>query len=106
MLNRFGVRGRLLLSFFGISAFAVFAAATAMYSFLEVGNALERIIQFRVPSAIAALQLSRQVERIVAAAPALLTVTTAPERERVSGMISAEVDRLDSLLGDLERRGQ
>jgi HAMP domain-containing protein len=58
-----------------------------------------------VPSAIAALQLSRHVERIVAAAPALLTVTTAPEHERVSGMISAEVDRLDSLLGDLEHRG-
>ena len=105
MFTRLGVRGRLLLSFFGISSFAVFAAATAMYSFLEVGNALERIIQFRVPSAIASLQLSRQAERIVAAAPALLTVTEAPEQERVSGMISAEVDRLDSLLSDLERRG-
>ena len=105
MFTRLGVRGRLFLSFFGISAFAVFAAATAMYSFLEVGNALERIIQFRVPSAIASLQLSRQAERIVAAAPALLTVTTAPEHERMSGMISAEVARLDGLLSDLERRG-
>jgi adenylate cyclase len=104
MFTRLGVRGRLLLSFFGISAFAVIAAATAMYSFLEVGKALERIIEFRVPSAIASLQLSRQAERIVAVAPALLTVTTAPEHERVSGMISAEVDRLDSLLSDLERR--
>ena len=104
MFTRLGVRGRLLLSFFGISAFAVIAAATAMYSFLEVGKALERIIEFRVPSAIASLQLSRQAERIVAAAPALLTVTTAPEHERVSGMISAEVGRLDSLLSDLERR--
>ncbi|HXV23458.1 MAG TPA: adenylate/guanylate cyclase domain-containing protein [Alphaproteobacteria bacterium] len=105
MFARLGVRGRLLLSFFGISAFAVIAAATAMYSFLEVGKALERIIEFRVPSAIASVQLSRQAERIVAAAPALLTVTTAPEHERVSGMIFTEVDRLDSLLNDLERRG-
>jgi len=105
MVTRFGVRGRLFLSFFGISALAVVAAATAMYSFLQVGNALERIIQFRVPSAIASLQLSRQAERIVAAAPALLTVTTASEHDRVSGMISAEVDRLDSLLSDLEGRG-
>ena len=63
MFTRLGVRGRLLLSFFGISAFAVIAAATAMYSFLEVGKALERIIEFRVPSAIASLQLSRQAER-------------------------------------------
>src|SRR6476659_4465822 len=104
MFTRLGVRGRLLLSFFGISAFAVIAAATAMYSFLELGKALERIIEFRVPSAIASLQLSRQAERFVAAAPALLTVTTAPEHERVSTMISAEVNRLDSLLSDLERR--
>ena len=105
MFSHLGVRGRLFLAFFGISAFAVLAAATAMYSFLEVGNALERIIQFRVPSAIASLQLSRQAERIVAAAPALLTVTTPTEHDRVSGTISAEVDRLDGLLSDLERRG-
>jgi class 3 adenylate cyclase len=104
MFTRLGVRGRLLLSFFGISAFAVIAATTAMYSFLQVGKALERIIEFRVPSAIASLQLSRQAERIVAAAPALLNVTTTPEHKRVSGMIFAEVDRLDSLLSDLERR--
>jgi len=100
-----GVRGRLLLAFFGISAFTVIAAATAVYSFLEVGNAVERVIQLRVPSAIASLQLSRQAERIVAAAPALLAVTTTPERERAFGIISAEVDRLESLLRDLEQRG-
>ena len=96
MFGRFGVRGRLLLSFFGISAFAVIAAATAMYSFLEVGNALERIIQSRVPSAIASLQLSRQAERIVAAAPALLTVNTAAEHDSGAGRSSAETDRLDA----------
>jgi adenylate cyclase len=100
-----GVRGRLFLAFFGISAFTVIAAATAVYSFLVVGNALERVIQLRVPSAIASLQLSRQAERIVAAAPALLTVTTTPERKRAFGAISAEVDRLESLLRDLEQRG-
>ena len=100
-----GVRGRLLLAFFGISASTVIAAATAVYSFLVVGNALERVIQLRVPSAIASLQLSRQAERIVAAAPALFTVTTTPERERAFGIISAELDRLESLLRDLEQRG-
>ena len=100
-----GVRGRLFLAFFGISAFTVIAAATAVYSFLVVGNALERVIQLRVPSAIASLRLSRQAERIVAAAPALFTVTTTPELERAFGIISAEVDRLESLLRDLEQRG-
>jgi hypothetical protein len=46
MFTRLGVRGRLFLSFCAISAFAVIAAATAMNSFLEVGKALERIIDF------------------------------------------------------------
>ena len=40
MLERLGVRWRLLLAFFGISAFAVIAAAAAMYSFAEVGKLL------------------------------------------------------------------
>ncbi len=43
MGDRLGVRGRLLMAFFGISAFAVLAAAAAMHSFLEVGNALDKI---------------------------------------------------------------
>ncbi len=36
MFSRMGVRGRLLLSFVGISGFAVLAAAAAMYSFVAV----------------------------------------------------------------------
>ena len=76
-----------------------------MYSFLKVGNALERIMQCRVPSAIASLQLSRQAERIVPAAPAILNVSTESEHKKVSEMISGEIDRLDSLLRDLKRRG-
>src|SRR5262249_23468983 len=66
---------------------------------------LERVVEFRVPSAIASLQLSRQAERIVAAAPALFTVATAPERKRAFDNISADVDRLESLLRDLQQRG-
>ena len=72
------VRWRLLLAFLGISAFAVLAAATGTYAFRQMTNVLERITEQRVPSALAALDLSRQAERIVAAAPTLLT--RAPRR--------------------------
>ena len=75
-LQRFGVRWRLLLAFFGVSAFAVIAAAAAMYSFAEVGKLLARITEERVPPALASLELSRQAERIVTAAPAFLAATT------------------------------
>ena len=37
-----GVRWRLLLAFFGISAFALLAAAAAMWAFMELGRVVER----------------------------------------------------------------
>jgi adenylate cyclase len=103
MLRKLGVRGRLLLAFFGISAFAVFAAVAALYSFLQVGRALDRITAQRVPPALASLELSGQVERIVAAAPALLTVTSAAQHEHLSKTIATEVEHLTRLVADLER---
>ena len=102
MHDRLGVRGRLLMAFFGISAFAVLAAAAAMYSFLEVGKALDRITQQRVPTALSSLEISRQAERIVAVAPALLTISTPTQREQLSAKIAAEIERLDALLSDLQ----
>jgi len=102
MFERLGVRGRLLIAFFGISAFAVLAAAAAVYSFLAVGSVLDRITRQRVPSALGSLEISRQAERIVAAAPALLAVKTSAEREELSSSIAAEVRLLEELVAKLQ----
>ena len=101
MLRRLGVRGRLLLAFVGISAFAVIAAAAAMYSFAEVAAVLDRITRQRVPAALASLKLSRQAEQLVTAAPALLVVTSRSQQEEVSASIAAEVERLGQQLEDV-----
>ena len=98
-----GVRGRLLLAFFGISGFALLGAMTAIYSLGRIGEAVDGITQERVPTALASQELSRQAERIVAAAPALLTVTTEAEHEESSQGILTEVDALNTLLADLKR---
>ena len=100
-----GVRGRLFLAFLGISAFAVFAAAAAMYAFLQIGVALDQITQKRVPAALASQQLSRQAERVVAMAPAYLSVTTFTEHEKFSKRIAAEVERLKALLSEVKFSG-
>ena len=63
-----GVRWRLLVAFLGISAFAVLAAAASMWAFLELGRVVERTTEERAPAALALLELSRQAERIAAAA--------------------------------------
>ncbi len=100
-----GVRGRLLLAFFGVSAFVVLAAGAAIYSFLEVGRTLDGITEKRVPAALASLDLSRQAERIVAIAPTLLAAATAAQHEQISRTVAAQVDRLDELLAELRRDG-
>src|SRR5437870_11663082 len=103
--SRLGVRGRLLLAFFGISAFAVLGAEVALYSFRQIGDAFATVTQRRVPVALMAQELSRHAERIVAAAPALLTVATRDEKTERSAAISAEVNVLYSLLSNLRYAG-
>ena len=104
MWRRLGVRGRLLLAFLGISAFALIAAMAAMHSFSEVGGVLDRITAQRVPAALDSLELSRQAERIVAAAPKLLAVADADQQAVASEEIAGEVARLHQLHRGLEGR--
>jgi adenylate cyclase len=105
ILSRFGVRGRLLLAFFGISAFGVLGAGVALYSFHRIDDALALITQRRVPVALIAQDLSRHMERILAAAPELLAATTSDEKARWSVRISSEVNILTSLLRNLREAG-
>ena len=105
MLSRLGVRGRLLLAFFGISAFAVLGAGAALYSFQQISDAFASITQRRIPVALMSQELSRHAERIVAAAPTLLTATSQDEKEDRSVAISSEVNVLYSLLANLRSAG-
>jgi signal transduction histidine kinase/CheY-like chemotaxis protein/HAMP domain-containing protein len=99
------VRGRLLLAFFGISAFGVLGAGVALYSFHRIDDALALITQRRVPVALISQELSRHMERILAAAPELLAATTPDEKARWSVRISSEVNILTSLLINLRAAG-
>ena len=102
MLDRLGIRGRLLLAFFGISALALLATVAAVYAFLEVGAVLNRITENRVPSALASLELSRQAERVAATAPAVLAATSAAQHEEVSAAVAGDMARLEELLQALK----
>jgi class 3 adenylate cyclase/PAS domain-containing protein len=102
MLERLGIRGRMLLAFVGISTLAVLATASALYAFLQVGGVVERITEQRVPSALASLQLSRQAERVAAAAPAVLAATNETEHTEVSASVTGEMERIEELLAALK----
>jgi len=98
---RLGVRGRLYAAFFGISFFVVLAASVSIVSFFRVDRALVKITGDSVPLAIISLDLSRQAERIVAAAPALLNVTSTEQQSALSAKLNEDVDRLNELLKKL-----
>ena len=93
MPKHIGVRGRLLLAFLGISAFAVLAAAAGKHSFLKVGEALA---EYARPGTVGRrmLQLAAQAERILATSPALVAVRSKAEHQAVSVRINGEAERL------------
>jgi phosphoglycerate-specific signal transduction histidine kinase len=99
-----GVRARLLLAFFGISGFAILAAAAGIYAFRQVGDRLE-FIDARVPQVVSSMEISRAADRLIASAPAVLAATTAKERDEISTRMRPEVDRLTNGLIDIERAG-
>jgi len=99
-----GVGARLLLAFFGISAFSALVAGAAIYSFYQVGQSLT-LIDRRIDPILASLEVSRSVERIVAASSTLSSVKTEEERDRVFAAISAESKRLQSNLDELRDSG-
>jgi class 3 adenylate cyclase/HAMP domain-containing protein len=93
-----GVRGRLLLAFLGISMFSLVAAASGLYSLSQVGGALDKITAQRVPEALSWLELSRRVESVVRAAPALLVVKSDNARIEVSNEIKSQIAEIEPFL--------
>jgi hypothetical protein len=96
-----GVRARLLLAFFAISAFSILAAVAGLYAFREVGSRLD-LIHTRAAPTFNSLELSRSAERIIAAAPALLGATDRNRRDRIKAELDAEVGRLNDTLLELK----
>ena len=93
-----GVRGRLLLAFLGISMFSFIASASGLYSIAQVGGALNKITEKRIPEALSWMELSRRVERLVRSAPALLVVKIDSERINAWDEIASQIAQLEIFL--------
>jgi signal transduction histidine kinase/HAMP domain-containing protein len=102
---KFGLRARLLLSFIGISGFAVIAAIFANYAFYTIGKALQDVTESTVPPAIATLELAQRTERIAAAGPALLAATTPGDVQSITTGLAREVTQAGILISHLPARG-
>jgi adenylate cyclase len=96
-----GLRGRLLLAFFGISLFVIAAAAAGLYGLREVGQTLDRITVETVPAVLGAHELSRNAQKILAAGPALANAADANEVEAVSSPASGQLVDASTTLSHL-----
>jgi signal transduction histidine kinase len=99
--SNIGVRGRLLLAFLGICGLAVLGAVVALFAFSDVESVVDRVTQERMPASLASLELSRQAERIAAAAPSLLASTTAQQQQQTEQEIRSELAKLEKLLAEI-----
>ncbi|WP_370280369.1 response regulator [Pontibacterium sp.] len=73
-----------------------------MVSMLQVRDSLSLITLHKFPSALASQELAQQTARVVAAAPALIKVTTLDQYDEESDKIGTEVEKLNELLGVVE----
>ena len=101
MLRGIGVRGRLLLAFFGISGFAVVGAVAGLISFAQVGSTFDQITRDRMPASFAALELSRQAERLASVAPQIVSDKTQVQQMRTDRRLRKEFAQLDKLLAEV-----
>jgi signal transduction histidine kinase/DNA-binding response OmpR family regulator len=101
----FGLRGRLLLAFAGISSFAVLAAAAGLFAFSRVGGALDEIATRKVPTVVVALELSERSKRTAAAGPALLNMTDIGSVTSEVATATSEIDGMHDLLAQLRPAG-
>jgi len=102
MMDKFAsLRVRLLLCFALISGFSIVAALSANYAFREVDKVLDLITTQRVPTALAAGELARSVEKIVSIAPRLLNARDEREKAEVSQQLDQESAELDRTLASL-----
>jgi len=97
-----GVRSSLLLAFLGISLCAAAAAAAAVYALLSVSATMQEITAERVPTGLAALALSRQAEKVIAAARPLIAARNEDDREAQRRSIDAGLGQIDDRVRQLE----
>src|SRR5258708_28284000 len=80
-------------------------AVVGNYAFYVIGASLEEVTEKSVPPAIATLEFAQRTERIVAAGPALLNVTTDKEFKAASALLDQELSQAAAALAELPRQG-
>ncbi len=95
------IRARLLLAFAGVAALVLVAAAAGFWSLRVIGNNVDSMMRERTPAALAALDFSRNAERLLAAAPTLLAASNPADLQRANSALDDAYARLQDDLAPL-----
>lgn len=76
--------------------------AAALVTFAEVGRVFDRVTRERIPTTLAALDLSRHAERIASLAPRLVADETMVAQLRTDRIIRGHIVRLEGLLAHVK----
>lgn len=104
---RFGVRGiagRLMMAFATIALCTILAAGAGLWSLWSVGESLGDVTEYRLPTAITSLTLSRHVERVVSLAPRLISANSQEEREQARQQLAPAINDVQALLDRLYKQ--
>jgi class 3 adenylate cyclase len=80
----------------------VLGALAALLTFAEVEVVVDRITNERVPTTLAALDLSRQAERIAALAPRIVADEITVDQFRTDHIVRTQIGNLEMLLAQLK----
>lgn len=103
-LWRTGVGATMFAVFLVVAAFGAAAAGSAIYALHQLGDRFE-IVEARLPRTLSTLDISRSAERIVAAAPSLLTAADKRHRAEIGASLDEEVRKLRDALAALIANG-
>ncbi len=104
-IKGFGVRERLFLAFGFAAALTLLASAIAWKGMDEVAGAITRITAEAIPEITGSLTLAQQTTTIAAAAPALSSVETDLERERVIADLKVQIAQITTGIEGLTSAG-
>ncbi len=96
--HRLGVKGRLFLAFFVVSALAIATSGVSVISFNRFGTAMDQVTANQLPSLETALTLSRSSEQLVSTLPTLVAANNDAERKE---RLEVSGGRLATLARDL-----
>jgi methyl-accepting chemotaxis protein len=103
--HRLGVKGRLFLAFFVVSALAISTSGISVIAFNRFGVAMDQVAADQMPSLETALTLSRSSEQLVSTLPILVAANNDAERKERLGITGIRLETLARDLINLKKFG-